>query len=497
MQPHERYVVGIDSSTQSVKAIAWTADGTPRAEGRAPHAISTPGALLAEQNAEDWWTAAATALAAVTGQVDPAAIDGIAIANQRETMALLDADRRPLAPATLWLDRRAREMVAVLAEELGGERLHAISGKPVDVIPCVYRLRYLREHQPELLDRAAQILSVHDFLVQKLTGEAAASWTSADPFGIFDIEEKQWSRTILDHLGIPLSKLPPLYRPGAPIGHVTPAAAAATGLRPGTPVFAGGGDGHSAGLAVGATSPGVVYLNLGTAVVGGLWSPTPELSRYWRTLVSPTGDGYLLESCQRGGAYFVNWLLDSFAGGHEDKTVFERLEAQALKLPVGSGGVMVCSYLMGCMDPHWDENARATFTGMGPETGMGHLYRASLEAITLEFARALEQMRRQHAKVERVLVIGGGAGSPLWLRMVADSTGLPVIRSLSNEASALGAGMCAAVGAGWHADFAAATRAMTRIAEQVDPSPAAFADWQALSARQARVYEGMKLAGSA
>ena len=497
MQPHERYVVGIDSSTQSVKAIAWTTDGTPRAEGRAPHAISTPEPHLAEQNAEDWWTAAVTALSAVTRQVDPHRIDGIAISNQRETMVLLDGDRKPLAPATLWLDSRARAMTKVLAAEFGSERLHAISGKPVDVIPCLYRLRHFSEHQPELLDRAAQILSVHDFLVQKLTGEAAASWTSADPFGIFDIHSKLWSSEILDHLGIPLSKLPPLHRPGVQIGQVTPAAAAATGLRAGTPVFAGGGDGHSAGLAVGATSPGVAYLNLGTAVVGGLWSATPELSRYWRTLVSPTGDGYLLESCQRAGAYFVNWMLDNFAGGHEDAKIFERLEAQALKLPVGSGGVMVCSYLMGCMDPHWDENARATFTGMGPETGMGHLYRASLEAITLEFARALEQMRRQDAKVDRVLVIGGGAGSPLWLHMVADSTGLPVIRSLSNEASALGAGMCAAVGAGWHADFAAATREMTRIAEQVDPSLKAFPEWQALSARQAKVYEGMRLASSA
>lgn len=497
MQPHERYVVGMDSSTQSVKAIAWTADGTPRAEGRAPHAISTPEPLKAEQNANDWWTAAATALCTVTSQIDPAAIDGLAISNQRETMVLLDAERRPVAPATLWLDRRAREMVALLADELGGERLHAISGKPVDVIPCVYRLRYLRQHQPELLDRAAQILSVHDFLTQKLTGKAAASWTSADPFGIFDIGSKQWSRDILDHLGIPLSKLPPLHRPGTPIGHVTPQAAAATGLRAGTPVFAGGGDGHCAGLAVSAISPGVVYLNLGTAVVGGMWSPTPDLSRYWRTLVSPTGDGYFLESCQRAGAYFVNWMLDAFAGGHDNPKVFEKLEAEARQLPVGSGGVTVCSYLMGCMDPHWDENARATFTGMGPETGMGHLYRASLEAITLEFARALDQMRRTNATLDRILVIGGGAGSPLWLHMIADSTGLPVVRSLSNEASALGAGMCAAVGVGWHADFPSATRAMTRIAEQIDPSPAAAPEWQALSERQAKVYEGMKAARAA
>jgi xylulokinase len=491
MEVRERYVIGLDSSTQSVKAIAWTADGRPCAEGRASHEISTPAPLHHEQNADDWWSAACTALRAVTQHIDPVDIEGIAVSNQRETMVLLDEDQRPLAPATLWLDSRAARMTSVLAAELGGERLHAITGKPVDTIPCVYRLRFMREHQPELLDRTAQVLSVHDFLTMKLTGKAGASWTSADPFGIFDISEKRWSREILDHLGIPLSKLPALYQPGTLIGHVTAKAATLSGLKQGTPVFAAGGDGHCAGLGVSAISPGVVYLNLGTAVVGGLWSPKPELSRYWRTLTSPTGEGYFLESCQRAGAYFFNWLLDNFSGGREPQ-LYERLEAQARELPVGSAGVMVSTYLVGCMDPHWDQDARATFTGMGPDTGLAHIYRASLEAISLQFARALDQMRADSLPADRILVIGGGASSPLWVQMIADSTGLPVIRSLSNEASALGAGMCAAVGAGWHPDFNAATRAMTRTAEQIDPSPEAIPAWQELSAKQARLYEGTR-----
>lgn len=488
----ERFVVGIDSSTQSVKAIAWAPDGTPRAEGRAPHRISMPKPDHVEQNAEDWWTAAATALRAVTAEIDAERIDGIAISNQRETMVLLDHEHRPLAPATLWLDSRARAMTTVLAQEIGADRIHATTGKPVSIIPCLYRLRYFREHQPELLDRAAHILSVHDFLTLKLTGQAAASWTSADNFGIFDINRKEWATEILASLGIPLSKLPGLHRPGEQVGAVSAEAAEATGLRPGTSVFAAGGDGHCAGLGVGAVTPGVVYLNLGTAVVGGLWSPTAALSRSWRTLVSPTGEGFLLEACQRGGAYFVNWLLDTFGGGRSDPGIFEHLEAEASRLPVGSGGVMVCSYLLGCMDPHWDEDARATFTGMGPETGLGHLYRASLEAITLEFARAIDQMRAAKVDIERIVVIGGGAGSPLWLRMVADSTGLPVIRSLSNEASALGAGVTAAVGAGWYADFRAALSAMARVSERVEPAMESRAAWQALSSRQALVYEKLK-----
>jgi xylulokinase len=94
--------------------------------------------------------------------------------------------------------------------------------------------------------------------------------------------------------------------------------------------------------------------------------------------------------------------------------------------------------------------------------------------------------------IDRIVVIGGGASSPLWLSMIADSTGLPVIRGMSSEASALGAGMTAAVGAGWYGDFAAASAGMTRVAEQIDPDPSTFAAWQELSHRQASAYRGSK-----
>lgn len=483
-----RYVIGIDSSTQSVKAIAWDQTGRPCAEGRAGLELQQPQEFYVEQDARDWWTACCSALRGVTAEIDPALVDGLAISNQRETMVLLDAAGQPLAPATLWLDRRAQPYTRILADEFGAAELHRITGKPIDVTPCVYRLAWMRDHAPGLLAAADRIVDVHGYLTRQLTGTAAASWISADPFGIFDIHAKEWSRPILDHLGIALTKLPVAHRPGAAIGTVLPAAAAATGLRAGTAVFAGGGDGHCAGLGVAVIGPGKVYLNLGTAVVGGLWSPTAEISNHWRTLISPTGTGYELEVVQRAGTAFVDWFIDSFAGGRADRSVFQRLEEAATALPVGSEGVTVGPYLFGCMNPHWDSDATASFTGLGPRHGPAHLYRASLEAITLEFSRALDTMRRTGCRADQIRAIGGGANNRLWLRMIADATGLPVIRSLSNEASALGAGILAAVGAGWFEGFEPATAAMTHSAEQIDPDPASATAWAGLSLRQDAVY---------
>ncbi len=489
-----RYVIGLDSSTQSVKAIAWDNHGTPCAEGRAPLAISQPREGWVEQNAPDWWAATCTALRDLTAQIDPGLIDGIAVSNQRETMVLLDADGAPLAPATLWLDSRAEGHTRILAAELGGAELHRITGKPVDVTPCVHRLRWMRDHMPEVLDGAAQILDVHGYLTRALTGTAAASWTSADPFAIFDIHTRQWSATILDHLGIPLTRLPTAHRPGSAIGTVTAAAAAATGLRPGTPVFAGGGDGHCAGLGVGSIGPGTVYLNLGTAVVGGLWSPTAEISNHWRTLISSTGEGYILEVVQRAGTAFMNWFMDTFGLDRHDKAVFDRLMTEATALPVGSEGVTVVPYLFGCMNPHWDGTATASFTGLGPHHRLVHMYRASLEAITLEFARALRIMQDTGLDAREIYVIGGGSNNRLWRQMVADSTGLPVIRSQSGEASALGAGILAAIGAGWFDSFEAALASMTRVTDTIPPNADDASAWAALAQRQAAAYVPSALA---
>ena len=492
MAADARYVIGIDSSTQSVKAIAWTQDGTPAAEGRAPLEIMQPQPLHAEQDAVSWWTATCAALRAVTAAIDPAAIDGIAISNQRETMVLVDARGKPMAPATLWLDSRAQEMTEVLGARFGKPKLHAISGKPVDVIACLYRIAWMRQKTPELLDGASLILDVNGFLTQRLTGTASATWTSADPFGIFDIQEKRWSQPLLDFLQIGADKLPRVLRPGESGGVVTAHAAADTGLLPGTPVYAAGGDGHCAALGVNAVKPGTVYLNLGTAVVSGVWSEKPALSRFWRTLISPTGDGYLLESCQRSGTFFLKWFLDTMTEARSDPKTFARLDKAASDIPVGSDGVSVSPYLLGCMDPHWDHTARATFTGMGPEHTLAHLYRASLEAITLEFTRTLPAMREQGQATDRILAIGGGAGNPVWLRMIADASSLPVIRSLSDEASSLGAGISAAVGSGWYPDFATAADSMTRIAGTIEPDLANVAAWEALSKRQGKVYEASK-----
>jgi xylulokinase len=482
-----KLLIGLDSSTQSTKALVCDAQGNIVAEGRAAIPLAAPRPGSAEQDVEDWWRAAIDALGQVARQIDVARVAGLAVSNQRETSAFLDAAGRATHPALVWLDERGGSEIPIAVDALGRDWLHDTTGKPPDLTPVFYRLAWMRRHKPEVLDRSAWILDVQGFLVWRLTGAPATSWTSADPFAIFDIREKRWSAPLLDYLGISERMLAPTHRPGTKLGEITAEAAAATGLVPGTPVFAAGGDGQCAGLGVDAVRPGRVYLNLGTAIITGLWTRDCAIDHNWRTMTSPTGEGYFLESCQRAGAFLVNWFADTLAGGRDDAT-FARLEAAAAKLPVGAEGLLLCPYLTGCMDPHWDPDARAAFVGLSPHHGIGHLYRAMLEAITLESARAIDAMVAAGIAADEIVAIGGGAKSALWRQIYADATGLPVRTGRTIDASAVGAAMTAAVGAGIHESFAAAAKAMSSLEPPILPDPRMKEQYAALAALQGEVY---------
>ncbi len=489
MQPD--LVLGIDSSTQSTKAIAWTPDGVAVAEGRAPVPMTSPHAGWFEQDPGDWWAATAAAVRQLWEHVDPHRIAGVAVANQRETLGFLGADDEPVRPALVWLDERGRETMPGVVTALGADTIHRLTGKPPDLTPALYRVAWVRDHEPEIYRRTARFVEVHAYLTARLTGRRATSWCSADPIGLFEIEAKRWSPDILAHLRIALAQLPEIVAPGTLLGGVTEPAAAATGLLAKTPVFAAGGDGQCAGVGTGSVTAGHGYLNLGTALVAGVWSARPVTALDWRTLTSATGAGYVLETVQRTGTFLLDWLVRNVAG-HIGPTAHAELEAEAAKIPIGSDGLLTLPTWSGAMDPNWDSDARGCFVGLGSSHGVAHLFRSITEGLTLEFSRGLAAMARAGVRVDDIVVIGGGARSRLWTQMVADATGHRVCLRDVVEASALGAGMIAAHGAGWYPSIEAASAGMGGASRTVVPDPVATARYRDLLAIHGTLYDSNK-----
>lgn len=446
-------VVGIDSSTTATKAIAFDRRGRVIAEGRAKIALANPHPGHFEQDALEWWSSLVTALKSLSAQIEPGRVASFAISNQRETFVPLTRDGVPVRPGTVWLDERAKAEVDELARAYGAEKIHEVTGKPCDVTPCLYRLQWMRKHEPEHFARFGMITEVHAYLAYRLTGSFVTSTASADPAAFLDMRSMEYAGDLLGHTGLSVSQFPDLFRPGSIMGRLSDEAARATGFKSGTIVGAAGGDGQCAGTGVNVFVPNRAYVNLGTAVVSGVYAKNYAVERAFRTMtaVSDSG-GYIYESVLRTGSFLVEWMLKNMfqTPAGKEKELFGTLEQEAKAAGIGSGGVMLLPYWAGVMTPYWNSQARGTITGLNASHGRGHVYRATLEGISLEQTIATNRAAEASGmQVDHYVAIGGGSNSDLWCQILADASGRKVVRSATVEASALGAAMAAAHAAGW------------------------------------------------
>lgn len=480
-------VVAVDCSTTAAKAIVTEPDGAGGlvtvAQAARPIPTATPHPAWHEQDPDDWWTATRDAIAeAVAASGRAADVAAVCLTHQRETFVLTDAEGRALRPAILWLDGRAHAEIG----ELGSAAVHELSGKPPDTTPAIYKLAWLARHEPAALAGAAHLGDVHAVLARHLTGRWATSAQSADTLGLFDLRRLGWAPELLTLAGVRPEQLPALVSAGSAIGPLLPGVAAELGLPGPVPLVAGIGDGQAAGLALGATAPGVAYLNLGTSMVMGVQSDAYLTDAAFRTLAGvPTG-AYTLETVLNAAAYLATWSRERFGGG----ATVDELEAAAAAVPPGAEGLLLLPYWNAAQTPYWDPLARGAVVGWHGRHTPAHLYRAVLEGVAFELGLHLERLEAATGRrVAHVRAVGGGARSPLWVQVVADVVQRPVRVCSAGELSAAGA---ARLGHAFLNGSDLAVPAPEPPGHDVLPDAAAGARYAELAAVHRRLYPQLR-----
>ncbi len=459
-------VIGVDASTTAVKAIAFTRSGEALIECRATYPMQTPHPGHYEQNPADWWQALCAALRELTSSIDPKRIAGIALTHQRETFALLDEKGNAIRPAILWLDERARHQVADLSKQFGRDQIRDWTGKPPDPTPALYSLVWLKEHEPEAISNASVLVDAGAYLHLQLTGKAVSSTASADPLGILDLQTTTWRTELVASTGLNDDQLPGLAEPASLIGSVTSAASKACGLTEGTMVFAAAGDGQANSLGLGVYKEGQACFSLGSGVVSGMYSSCFRSTDAFRTLIAPSGKGYLLETVLRSGMQLVEWVVRTTGSPSAPE-----LERQAFGVQAGSDGLLLLPYFAGVMSPFWDDTARGAMLGLSLSHEPRHIFRAAMEGIALEQALASDAMESAVGQRATTLIAsGGGTNSKLLMTILASVLQRPIAISPVKEAAALGAAMLAATGVGWFADAHKASASMcAATVDSVEP----------------------------
>jgi xylulokinase len=477
--------IGIDLGTSGVKVLALTPDGRTVASAHAMYPLLTPQPGWTEQRPSDWLEGTKTALTALMAQLEGHAVVGVGVAGQMHGAVFLDAQLNVIRPAPLWNDQRTAVQCAVWAAAVPD--LIARTGNAAVTGFQLPKLLWLRDAEPEHFERVRHVLFPKDYLNLMLTGEIAGEPSDASGCGAMNIHTQSWDGDILRALNLSPSLFPALHPSSAVIGRVTAAFAAETGVPAGVPVVAGAGDnaGAAIGLGVSSATPEIGSVSLGTS--GVLIAPLTEAK------VEPEGRVHLF--CHADGGYFLLGVTLAAAGSlqwwrdHGLKAggvSFDDLMREAEGVSDGADGVTYMPYLAGERSPHLDPHLRGAFLGLALSHGRAHMTRAILEGVAFSLRDTLEVMKPL-CNVSSLLAVGGGASSPLWLRLTGAALGKALHKPDLEEGPARGAAILALVGAGVHTDVAAAIGA-TKPASSPVPHSASGA----LEAAYARYARGLR-----
>jgi len=486
------HVLGIDVSTTATKAVLVDEAGSVLGVGVSEYGFEVPHPLWSEQDPRLWWDAAVAAIRSVLASSGVSA-DGIAavgLTGQMHGLVLLDEAGEVLRPAILWNDQRTAAECDAIRRAVGPKRLIELTGNDALTGFTAPKLVWVRDHEPAVWGSIGHVLLPKDYVRLRLTGGYALDKADGAGTLLFDLAARDWSDEMLDALGIDRAWMPPTFEGPEVTGELTRAAAEATGLRPGTPVVAGGGDQSANGVGVGAVDPGVVALSLGTS--GVVFAATSEPIHEPRGIVhafchAVPGRWHLM-SVMLSAAGSLRWFRDTVAPG----VAYADLLAEAAQVPPGADGLLFLPYLSGERSPYPDPSARGAFVGLTLAHERRHLARAVIEGVAFGLRDGLDLMvGAGMARPMQIRASGGGTASPLWRHILADVLEADIATVTTTEGAAFGAALLAAVGAGWFPTVASATAAVVHATPVAAPGEG-VARYRELHALYRGLYPAMK-----
>ncbi len=425
--------LGIDIGTSSVKAVLVDDGGTVAGQASAPLPISRPHPGWSEQDPADWWTATNRAVIALEPQ-GRRQVRAIGLSGQMHGATLLDAADRPLRPAILWNDGRSAAQCAAL--ECAVPTSRTITGNLAMPGFTAPKLLWVKQHEPDVFAATRCVLLPKDYVRLCMIGAKATDVSDASGTLWLDVARRAWSDEMLAATGLAQYQMPRLHEGCEITGALRPEVAAAWGMEP-VVVAAGGGDNAAGAVGVGVIGEGDALLSLGTSgvlfVAGGAFRPNPEravhafchaLPQRWHQMSVMLSAASALDWAARltGSADTAALIALAQARG--------RLDGRELFLP----------YLSGERTPHNDPAARGVLFGLDHDSDAAAIGQAVLEGVAFGLSDGLDALVEAGAAIEQISVIGGGARSPWWGRVLAAALNRPLVyRAQADVGPAYGA----------------------------------------------------------
>ena len=470
-----RMTIGVDFGGSSSKATLLDESGTILATSTQEYPSYYPYPGWLEQAPQDFYDSFVYNVKRVLEKSGVMGSQIMAISLDAATHMAVFADEndKPIRNIIHWSDSRCSAQVKWLKEH-HGELLSRHTCNSVSPAWTLPQILWLNEHEPEVLKKTKRIYFAKDYIRHLITGDFCTDYIEAMGPMLADDEQGNWCKELCDLVGVDISMLPEIKAPTDIAGHVSEKVAKETGLSTDTLVLVGTTDTALEVYASGAVEVGCATVKLATAgricpiTTGKIDSPM--FFNYRHIIPGLWYPGTTTRSCAASYKWYRDVLGTDEKRAAADQGIdpYELLNASAEKVPAGSENLFFHPYLLGEFTPYYDDQLRASFTGVAMHHTKGHFTRAVMEGVAYSMRDCLEEIKAQNIPVNQFRIIGGGAKGRLWRQIVSDILGQPLTCTQENDSS-LGSAMLAGVAVGMFDSYADSVSKCVKISSQCEP----------------------------
>lgn len=478
------YYLGIDLGTSGVKLLLSDEKGSIIKTASRDYPLIFPREGWSEQNPSDWVEGTLSALGEITEGIDKSLIKGIGVAGQMHGLVILDENDEVIRPAILWNDGRTEKEVEYLNFTVGKEKLSEYTANIAFAGFTAPKILWVKNNEPESFKKIRKIMLPKDYINYVLTGVHACDYSDASGMLLLDVKNKCWSEEMLGICGITKDVLPSLYESYEVIGKVKEE----FGL-PEAVVVAGAGDNAAAAVGTGTVGNGKCNISLGTSGTVFISSNSFSVDPMNALHSFCHADGnYHLMGCMLSAASCNKWLAEEILKEKD----FALLQKEINEEKLGKNSVYFLPYLMGERSPINDTDARGVFLGMTLDTGREDMVLSVLEGVSFAIRDSFEVAKSSGIAITESFLVGGGAKSPLWRRILANVLGIRLHILKTEQGPGFGAVILAMVGTGLYKSVNEAAFELCTVADTVYPEEGLTALYEERYRKYRKIYPALK-----
>ena len=480
------YYIGVDLGTSALKLVMMKGNGELVKTVSKEYPLYFPRSGWSEQNPTDWFLAVKEGLKELAAFADEK-IAGISFGGQMHGLVILDKDDNVLRPAILWNDGRSTEETDYLNNVIGKEKLSELTANIAFAGFTAPKILWVKNNEPEIFAKISKIMLPKDYISYMLSGSFSTDYSDASGMLLLDVKNKKWSKEMIDICSISEDMLPKLYESYEVVGAIKPELAKELGLNDDIKIIAGAGDNAAAAIGTATVGEGACNISLGTSGTVFISSKNFGVDSFNALHSFAHADGnYHLMGCMLSAASCNKWWMEEILKTKD----FAKEQSDIDNL--GENNVFFLPYLMGERSPHNDPDAAGTFIGMRMDTKREDMTLAIFEGVTFALRDSLEVARSLGIKIDRTMICGGGAKSPLWKRLVANILNVEVEVPVSEEGPGFGAAILAAVGCGEYESVEKAAKSIIKIKEKIKPEADLVVKYEEKYQKFKKIYPALK-----